>query len=100
MGRFVYTPQRPQLLSGETSRPSTPPPLIPLDSSNAIASPKNNSRTVVGVDVNEDNVTLTTLSEDGIEDPLIPTGLALEPFFVAVRSLRMFTDGQGGCHGA
>ncbi|WP_424017029.1 RNA-guided endonuclease InsQ/TnpB family protein [Halorientalis pallida] len=32
---------------------------------------KQDSRTVVGVDVNEDNVALTALSEDGIEDSLV-----------------------------
>ncbi|SDK16217.1 transposase, IS605 OrfB family, central region, partial [Halovenus aranensis] len=32
---------------------------------------KQNSRTVVGVDVNEDNVALTALSEDGVEDTLV-----------------------------
>jgi putative transposase len=32
---------------------------------------KQNSRTVVGVDVNEDNVALTALSEDGVEDSLV-----------------------------
>jgi IS605 OrfB family transposase len=32
---------------------------------------KQDSRTVVGVDVNEDNVALTALSEDGVEDTLV-----------------------------
>lgn len=32
---------------------------------------KQDSRTVVGVDVNEDNVALTVLSEDGVEDTLV-----------------------------
>jgi putative transposase len=32
---------------------------------------KQDSRTVVGVDVNEDNVALTALSEDGIKDSLV-----------------------------
>ena len=32
---------------------------------------KQDSRTVVGVDVNEDNVALTVLSEDGVEDSLV-----------------------------
>jgi putative transposase len=32
---------------------------------------KQDSRTVVGVDVNEDNVALTALSEDGVEDSLV-----------------------------
>jgi IS605 OrfB family transposase len=32
---------------------------------------KHDSRTVVGVDVNEDNVALTALSEDGVEDTLV-----------------------------
>lgn len=32
---------------------------------------KQNSRTVVGVDVNEDNVALTALSEDGVEGTLV-----------------------------
>ncbi|SNZ15050.1 transposase, IS605 OrfB family, central region [Natronoarchaeum philippinense] len=32
---------------------------------------KLDSRTVVGVDVNEDNVALTALSEDGVEDTLV-----------------------------
>jgi len=32
---------------------------------------KPDSRTVVGVDVNEDNVALTALSEDGVEDTLV-----------------------------
>jgi len=32
---------------------------------------KHDSRTVVGVDVNEDNVALTALSEDGVEDSLV-----------------------------
>jgi IS605 OrfB family transposase len=32
---------------------------------------KQDSRTVVGVDVNEDNVALTALTEDGVEDTLV-----------------------------
>ena len=32
---------------------------------------KQDSRTVVGVDVNEDNVALTALTEDGVEDALV-----------------------------
>ena len=32
---------------------------------------KHDSRTVIGVDVNEDNVALTALSEDGVEDSLV-----------------------------
>jgi len=32
---------------------------------------KRDSRTVIGVDVNEDNVALTALSEDGVEDTLV-----------------------------
>ncbi|MFA9504886.1 RNA-guided endonuclease TnpB family protein [Natrinema sp. H-ect1] len=32
---------------------------------------KQDSRTVVGMDVNEDNVALTALSEDGVEDTLV-----------------------------
>ena len=32
---------------------------------------KQNSRTVIGVDVNEDNVALTALSEDGVENSLV-----------------------------
>jgi len=32
---------------------------------------KQDSRTVVGVDVNEDNVALTALTEDGVEDSLV-----------------------------
>jgi len=32
---------------------------------------KHDSRTVVGVDVNEDNVAITALSEDGVEDTLV-----------------------------
>ena len=32
---------------------------------------KQNSRTVIGVDVNEDNVALTALSENGVEDTLV-----------------------------
>ncbi len=32
---------------------------------------KKDSRTVIGVDVNEDNVALTALSEDGVEDTLV-----------------------------
>ncbi|MFC6719099.1 RNA-guided endonuclease InsQ/TnpB family protein [Natrialbaceae archaeon GCM10025810] len=32
---------------------------------------KQDSRTVIGVDVNEDNVALTALSEDGVEDTLV-----------------------------
>ena len=32
---------------------------------------KQDSRTVVGVDVNEDNVALTAISEDGVEDTLV-----------------------------
>ncbi|MFC6756363.1 MULTISPECIES: RNA-guided endonuclease InsQ/TnpB family protein [Haloarcula] len=32
---------------------------------------KENSRTVIGVDVNEDNVALTALSEDGVENSLV-----------------------------
>ena len=32
---------------------------------------KQNSRTVIGVDVNEDNVALTALTEDGVEDTLV-----------------------------
>jgi putative transposase len=32
---------------------------------------KQDSRTVVGVDLNEDNVALTALSEDGVEDTLV-----------------------------
>lgn len=32
---------------------------------------KMNSRTVIGVDVNEDNVALTALSKDGVEDTLV-----------------------------
>ncbi|WMT07988.1 transposase [Natrinema thermotolerans] len=32
---------------------------------------KQDSRTVIGVDVNEDNIALTSLSEDGVEDTLV-----------------------------
>jgi transposase len=32
---------------------------------------KQDSRTVIGVDVNEDNVALTAFSEDGVEDTLV-----------------------------
>ena len=32
---------------------------------------KQDSRTVVGVDVNEDNVAFTVLSEDDVEDMLV-----------------------------
>ena len=32
---------------------------------------KHDSRTVIGVDVNEDNVALTAISEDGVEDTLV-----------------------------
>ncbi len=46
-------------------------PACPLSHDEQTARDKHNSRTVVGVDVNEDNVALAALSEDGVEETLV-----------------------------